>query len=216
MPTITLYGMPASVYLRAVRLVLEEKGLAYALEPVDPFAPAGLPDGYRALQPFGKVPALDWDGFRLFESDAIARFIEAEVPRPALIPADARPAARMTQMMRIADNEVYPAMVWGVFVETVRQPARGLPPDAATVAAALERSERALGVLAGLAAPDAPFLLGGTPTLADTLLLPMVTYFAMAGEGRAMLGRHRRIADWLAEMHARPSVRATRSPLEDE
>src|SRR5215470_13865149 len=38
-----VYGAPYSVYVRAVRLTLEEKRVAYDLVPVDVFAPGGPP-----------------------------------------------------------------------------------------------------------------------------------------------------------------------------
>jgi len=42
----------------------------------------------------------------------------------------------------------------------------------------------------------------------------MFIYFRMAPEGAAMIARYPRIATWLDAMLARPSVAATRSPLE--
>ena len=42
--TVTVYGAPYSVYVRIVRLALEEKGVAYRLEEVDIFADGGPPD----------------------------------------------------------------------------------------------------------------------------------------------------------------------------
>ena len=68
---IVLYGAAYSVYVRAVRLALEEKGLAYRLEEIDIFAPEKVPSGYAARHPFGKIPAFEHDGLALYESDAI-------------------------------------------------------------------------------------------------------------------------------------------------
>ena len=60
----TLYGAPYSVYVRAVRLALAEKGVTYELVPVDIFA-AEVPGWYRALHPFGRIPAFAHDGLQL-------------------------------------------------------------------------------------------------------------------------------------------------------
>ncbi|MFZ6765015.1 glutathione S-transferase N-terminal domain-containing protein [Pseudoroseomonas sp. WGS1072] len=49
-----LYGASYSVYVRAVRLTLAEKGVPYTLVPVDVFAPGGPPAEYLARQPFGR------------------------------------------------------------------------------------------------------------------------------------------------------------------
>jgi glutathione S-transferase len=42
----------------------------------------------------------------------------------------------------------------------------------------------------------------------------MLTYFRMAAEGAALMARHPGLSAWLEQMTARPSVTATRSPLE--
>ena len=109
--SIEVFGFAASVYVRSVRLALEEKRLPYALRELDPFQPGGPPDWYRALHPFGKIPALRDAGFELFESDAILRYLEAAYHDPPLTPPDPRGVARMTQVMRIMDAYGYPAMV---------------------------------------------------------------------------------------------------------
>ena len=51
-----LFGEPYSVYVRAVRLALEEKNVAYELVPVDIFKPGGPPPEHYARHPFGKIP----------------------------------------------------------------------------------------------------------------------------------------------------------------
>ena len=104
-----LYGRPFSVYVRTVRLCLEEKSLAYELVPVDPFDPAGLPDWYADLHPFGKIPAFEDGDVRLYESDAIQRYLEARYPEPPLLPTEPAALARAVQAMRIMDSYAYPA-----------------------------------------------------------------------------------------------------------
>jgi hypothetical protein len=58
-----LFGEPYSVYVRAVRLALEEKNGAYELVPVDIFKPGGPPPEHYARHPFGKIPAFEHAGF---------------------------------------------------------------------------------------------------------------------------------------------------------
>ncbi len=64
-----VFGAPYSVYLRAVRLALEEKGVPYRLEEIDIFADGGPPKDYLARHPFGRIPAFEHDGFRLYETN---------------------------------------------------------------------------------------------------------------------------------------------------
>lgn len=205
-----LYGFAPSVYVRSVRLALEEKGLAYTLHEVDPFQPGGPPDWYRALHPFGKIPAFCDGAVELFESDAILRYLEAAYPGHPLTPADPVGIARMTQIMRIIDGYAYPAMIWTVFIVQVRGQERGRM----AFEDGLAQSRLVLQVLDRLMPAGASFLAGEAPTLADTHALPMLIYFAEAPAGREMLGEFPRIAGWLERMRARPSTAATRSPLE--
>ena len=90
MPNPTLYGAAYSVYVRAVRMALAEKGVAYTLVPVDVFAPGGPSAEYLARQPFGKIPAFEHDGFRLYEAGAITRYVDEAFDGPPLQPADRR------------------------------------------------------------------------------------------------------------------------------
>jgi glutathione S-transferase len=69
-----VYGAAYSVYVRAVRLVLAEKRVAYRLVEVDIF---GAPDAaHLRRHPFGKIPAFEHDGFTLYETSAIARYVD--------------------------------------------------------------------------------------------------------------------------------------------
>jgi glutathione S-transferase len=208
-----LYGAAYSVYVRAVRLVLAEKGVPYRLVEVDVFAPGGPPAEHRLRHPFGRIPAFEHDGFALYESGAINRYVDEAFAGPPLQPAGAKPRARMNQVLGILDSYAYPALVWDIFVERVRAPRNGRPADEARIAAALPRAETCLAALAAIKG-EQPFLAGAALSLADLHAAPIFAYFTMTPEGRAMLGRHGGIARWWAAIAARPSMVATRSPFE--
>ena len=213
MPRPILFGAAYSVYVRAVRLVLHEKSVGYDHVNVDVFGIGGAPPEYRARHPFGRIPALEHDGFRLYESGAIERYIDAVFPGPALQPDDPCAQARMNQTLSILDSYCYRILVWDIFVERVRKPAMGRPPDEVRIAAALPRAETCLHALAEISG-NGPFLAGPALTLADLHAAPMFVYFRMAAEGGGMIARHPCIAAWLEAMMARQSVAATCSPLE--
>ncbi|WPZ33758.1 glutathione S-transferase family protein [Thalassobaculum sp. OXR-137] len=199
-----LYGCPFSVYVRTVRLCLEEKGLDYELVPVDPFDPAGLPDWYGDLHPFGKIPAFEDGDVRLYESDAIQRYLEARYPEPPLLPTEPGALARAVQAMRIMDSYAYPAMVWTIFVSEARDVETGwMPRDKALDVSrkVLAELERWLG--------DGPYLAGAALTLADTHFLPALDLFCLTAVGREMMDAHPRVRDWCERLRARPSAIAT-------
>jgi glutathione S-transferase len=88
-----LFGAAYSVYVRTVRLALAERCVPYRLVEIDIFAPEGPPADYAARHPFNRIPAFEHDGFRLYETGAIARYVDEAFPGPSLVPDDVR--ARM-------------------------------------------------------------------------------------------------------------------------
>ncbi len=205
----TLYGFRRSVYVRIVRLALAEKRAAYDLVEIDPFVPGGVPADYLARQPFGRIPALEHDGFKLYETGAIARYVDEAFAGVTLQPKAARDRARMNQAISILDSYAYRPLVWDIFV------ARSRPnPDEVAIAAAATRADTCLAALVDVMG-GGPFLAGPELTLADLHAAPMVAYVRRTPEGEALLKRHKAIARWWQAMDARPSMAATRFPVEE-
>jgi glutathione S-transferase len=209
-----VFGAAYSVYVRIVRLTLAEKAVAYELIEVDVFAPDGPPRDYVAHHhPFGRIPAFEHDGLRLYETAAIARYVDEGFPGPALQPTAPRHRARMNQIISICDNYAYRTLVWDLFVERVRAPVQGRAPDEARIAAALPRAETCLDALVELMA-DGPYLAGPQLTLADLHAAPMFLYARLAAEAAALLRERPALEAWLDRLDERPSIAATRSPFE--
>ncbi|TPJ77115.1 glutathione S-transferase family protein [Mesorhizobium sp. B2-6-2] len=200
----TLYGADYSVYVRIARMALGEKGVDYELVPLDIFAAAGIPAWYLEHHPFGRIPAFEHDGFRLFETGAITRYVDEAFDGPALQPADARGRARTVQISGMLDAYGYRAMVWDVAVERLEK----VPPDEALIAAGLGQAENVLKVLTSLKAKG-PWLLGEQLTLADLHAAPIIAYFLKVEEGRDLLARFADIRDWYARIAGRPSFART-------
>jgi glutathione S-transferase len=205
--TLVLHGYRYSVYNRIARLVLAEKGVDYERVEVNPFAP-DIPAAYLALQPFGRVPTLVHDGFALYETAAITRYIDRAFAGPALQPGAPQTLARMDQIIGVVDAYAYWPLVRQVFSHRVFRPRLGQPGDEAEIAAGVAASAKVLAALESLAAP-APFLTGPTVSLADFHLGAMVAYFTQAAEGEALLGRHPRLAAWWHSFRQRRSVATT-------
>ncbi len=215
MSRLVVYGESYSVYVRIVRLVLEEKGADYLLEPIDIFAEEGVPAGYLKRHPFGKIPAIEHDGFRLYETVAIAQYIDEVLPGPALMPEDPRARARMRQIIAILDSYGYRPFVWDIFVERVRKPQEGAVSDEAVIAQGCVDARTCLKALADLRG-EGDLFLGDRPGLADCHAYPMLRYMQLAPEGSALLEEAGWPLRFLEAMDRRPSVAATRSPLEPQ
>src|SRR6185295_11018722 len=213
MSALDLYGLERSVYTRIARLALEEKGVPYVLHDVEIFGPSGVPPEHLARHPFGRIPALAHDGFVLYETGAITRYVDEAFAGPPLQPHEPARRARMNQLIGVFDAYGYRPMVWGVYVERVGQPQRGRTPNEAVIAAALRDAQRCLEAALALRS-GTPWLLGSEPTLADLHAYPMLRVLSLAPEGAALLQRHPSLQRWLELMQQRPSVQRTRSSRE--
>jgi glutathione S-transferase len=207
---VVLYGADYSVYARIAHLALHEKGVDHRIEPIDIFK--GAPPGYLQLHPFGKIPVLEHDGFRLYETAAIARYVDEAFPGPALQPDDPRARARMVQIIGILDAYAYRPMIWDIVVERTMAPREGRAADEAKIAAAIPVAEKTLAALSELT--TGPYLLGEQVTLADLHLAPIIAYFRLAPEGQRLLAAAPKIARWWEFIAERPTVQLTRYPLE--
>lgn len=203
--SLVLHGYYYSVYNRIARLTLAEKGVAYDWVEVNPFA--DTPPSYLALHPFGRVPTLVHDGFVLYETGAITRYIDRTFAGPALQPAMPRALARMDQLIGIIDSYGYWPMVRQVFSHRVFRTAAGRPVDEGEITRGLDGSAKVLAAVEALASE--PFLAGPTLSLADLHVGAMVAYFTLAPEGAAMLAKYPRLAAWWGRLSRRASVAAT-------
>jgi glutathione S-transferase len=207
---VTLFGAPYSVYTRSARLALIEKGVDYRLEMVDVHGPGGMPPEHLARQPFGKIPVLDHDGFTLYETGAILRYVDEVFPGPSLQPLDAWHRARMSQAISICDSYLYGHGVWGIFVERVAKPRRGVATDEPKLQASLPKAAACHAAFADLLG-DRDYLCGDALSLADLHAAPMLACLAMTDEGRSMMAAHANLAAWWQRMGVRDSLRETRA-----
>jgi glutathione S-transferase len=201
---VTVFGARYSVYVRAVLMALETKGVAYGLETVDIFSPATDIDAYRKLHPFLKIPAFRHGDFVLYEAAAINRYVDEAFMGPALQPAASENRARMAQIMSMTDAYAYRPLVWDVYVERVANPSEGKPTDESLIRAALPKARTYLQALHYLMGRQA-FLADETPTLADFHAAPVFGYFLEAPEGRQLTVEFPRITQWWERISATPA-----------
>lgn len=109
-PTYTLYWSPGMASL-APLAVLEEVGAPYALVKVDTAKGEHRAPAYRAVHPYGKVPALMLpDGRPLFESAAISLHLAEAYPQCGLVPESRNhDRARLYQWLFFLADTIYPS-----------------------------------------------------------------------------------------------------------
>ncbi|KAG6832665.1 hypothetical protein H0H87_000847 [Tephrocybe sp. NHM501043] len=129
-----LYAFPLSTNSRRVATVLIEKKVPFELIAIDRAAKEHKSAGYLEKQPFGQAPYIDDDGFILFESRAIGRYIATKYADQGtkLIPTDLKELALFEQAASIEFSNFDPS-VTTIFFENVVKPRTGLTPDKAAV-----------------------------------------------------------------------------------
>src|SRR5712671_1123284 len=88
-----VYGPAISTYVWSARLAVAEKGVTHELVDV-PFG-AHREEPHLSRQPFAKVPGFEHDGFALYETQAIMRYVDERFPGTPLQPEDVHAWSRM-------------------------------------------------------------------------------------------------------------------------
>lgn len=168
----TVYG---SIQSRAFRVVwaLEEIGEPYELVPAKPQSPEA-----RAVNPSGKVPVLKVGDVNLFESNAIAEFVDETVGTPL------HPPDPIKRAQNRAWTDFVPAFSSGLsatyYAKTPGEQAEGFE----KARAVLTKLEEAIAKGRG---NDGPYFNGPDLCLVDASYAPFFQRF-MAVEGRTKTG----------------------------
>ena len=178
MAKITLWGFSNSTYVRSVRMLLAEKGVGdYEQVPVNVLAGEPKQPEHLKRHPFGKVPVVDVDGFRVIETPAILRYLDAVLPGKTLVPSEPKAGARSDMTISIIDSYGYGALLGGVV-------AYHLFPDfvggknEAMHHQGLETGKLTVNEIMKLKGNDT-FIAGSEASIADFYLAPIFAYVTM-------------------------------------
>lgn len=197
-----LYGSSLSPFVRKVLAFAAEKGIELDVHPV---GPGDQNPDFRAVSPFGKMPALADGDYCLADSSAIIHYLEARHPEPALIPADPQLRGRTIWFDEFADTVLAGCGAKMFFNRVVAPRFLNRPGNLATA----EKPERdelppILDYLETVVPGDDGYLVGDKLTLAD---IAVVSPFANLGHLDCDLdrGRHARTCAYMERILARPS-----------
>jgi len=196
MADLKIYGVPPSSFTRTVRLACHEKGIDYELVPT-------FPGQLGKLNPFQKIPAIAHGDLTLYESTAILRYLDRTFAGPGLWPQDSRQAALCDQFVgAVCDSLVNSALRYLAnhfgFLPVPQEMADKYLAKAREVVPVFDRQ---LG--------QGRYLVGDSATAADLFLAPIAFNFPAVPGLREIGEASPNIARWMAEMAARPSMKAT-------
>jgi glutathione S-transferase len=197
---IKLHYHPLSTYSRRVLLAFAEKQIPHELVVVDMAAKRHREQPYLTLNPYGRVPTLEEDGFVLFESAAILNYLEATQPSP-LVPADARSRALVDMHIKLCDLQ------FTRHAGTIVFPKRFLPKEKwnlAVIAEAKAEIEKHLAIIDKQLAGKT-YLVAEQFSLADLCYTPFLEFLPLME-----IEPPSNVAAWSERLLARPSAAATR------
>jgi|HubBroStandDraft_2_1064218.scaffolds.fasta_scaffold515757_2 glutathione S-transferase len=200
-----LFGHPVSTCTRKVLTTLHEKGQNADFVVVDIMKGEQKNPDHLARQPFGQIPAIDDDGFVLYESRAIIRYVDETMGGPKLTPSDPKGRALMEQWMSVEASNFTPYAM-KVIYQRYFHAFRGLPCDEAIVKEGSEAAGKAVDVMDRQLAKTR-FLTGAQFTLADICFMPYVEYLFASRAGEIIESR-KNAARWWNEVSTRPSWKA--------
>ena len=188
--------------------VADENGVSYELAPMVYQSPEHL-----KLHPFGKMPVMQHLDFFLYETAAIAHYIDKRFDGPPLQPTDPAGQASVIRWISIVNAYVFPTMNRFMKERLVR-PAMGIEPDRAFIESAEQPLKTQMRPI-DEAVSESDFLAGDAITIADSFLLPHLLFFGRTSEGAALLSKSHAASAWLARMKARPSFQGGMSRTYD-
>ena len=206
MSEVIVFGMPQSGYVRAVRLACEEKGAVHVVEPMSPEQM-----GQSGRHPFARMPAMEHDGVRLFESSAILRYIDRTFEGPAFEPADPQQALLSVQWESAIHDYLIPTLGRRYILQYLFPKGPDGQPDRAVIDAALVDARRYLAAVSEALEPG-PFFFGAQPSIPDLLLVPTLAYLEAMPEGPELLAAAPPLRRLLEAMKGRGSFQRTVPP----
>lgn len=193
-----IYGSLGSTCTRRVLTVFAEKGANYELVPIDLSKGEHKQPAHYQRQPFGVIPVLeDDDGFRLYESRAIMRYLDLRLPGIELTPKNMQQHGLMAQWISVeASYFSSPSL------RILKQLLWSNQPDNTVVAEAQKEVQRVLAVLEPVLKSN-PYLAGETFSLADITYMP---YFDYLLKVKAIdLNTYPAVQTWWERISQRPS-----------
>lgn len=194
---VKLYGNPFSTCTRKVLTTLAETKTPYEFIVVDFAKGEHKQQPHLSRQPFGQVPAIDDDGFALYESRAICRYL-SEKADSALTPRNPQQRAKMEQWLSVETSNFTPHAMKFIYNYVFKR-----QQEPAVLENANASLDSCLKVLSETLSNSAYFV-GDQFTLADIAFMPYVEY-VMGTPAAETLKKHPAFVAWWSRVSERPS-----------
>lgn len=194
-----IYGHPMSTCTRKVLTSLVETNTPYELVTLDFAKGEHKQQPHLSRQPFGRVPTLDDDGFTMYESRAMCRYINDKAGGK-LVPSDIRARAVMEQWISIESSYFSGPVMKFVFQHMFQR-----QQEPAVLETAQKELDVALPVMDAHLSKQSYFA-GSDFSIADISFMPYVEY-GMVTPVKDSFAKYASFMAWWNRVSERPSWR---------
>ncbi len=206
MSSVEIIGGALSTFTRAVRVVCEEKDIAYDHKPARPREAE-----VAAIHPFGKIPVMRHGDFELCESKAIATYLDLAFPGPRVFPTEPRHAALTEQWVSLVNTRIDGTMIRTYLFAYLFPKTEDAKPDRKAIDAVAPALADEIGLI-DRAVAKGGYLAGDYFTYADINLIPILYYVRQFPEGGAAMAAGKALRSYYDRLTARHSFKKTTPP----
>lgn len=211
---VKIYGAIISTCCQRVVTVCKELNIPYEIVPINFDKGEHKSPEYLEKQPFGQVPyMIDDDGFTLYESRAIARYLAEKYAPGKLTPTEPKGAGRFNQAASVEVSNFDPSAASIVF-EIVFKPMWKLTADQGVVAEKTKALEGKLAVYEVILSKQ-KYVAGNELTAVDLFHLPYGHLVSSCGVNLADPSRPN-VKRWWEEVSSRPSWQEVQKEVKEE
>jgi len=176
---ITLFGSPASVFVRKPRILLEEKKVKFIIDPINLYQ--YISDEFKRASPLNKIPAFQDGSFTLADSSAICAYIDRKYPIPKFYPDSPEEYGKVLWFEEYADTVLFQTIA-PCYYQTVLVPLyHDREPDQSAIDHALNYKLPPVAGYLESQLINREFFVGEKFTIADVAVVSMFLNMYLSG-----------------------------------
>lgn len=176
---LTIYGSPTSVFVRKPRILLQEKGIGFVIDPINLYE--YINDSFIEASPLKKIPALRDGDFTLADSSAICAYINKKYPHPNFYPNDPEEFGKALWFEEYADTVLFQAIAPCYYQMVLVPLYHHRQPDKDSIHLSLSKQFPQVATYLENQLSNKEFLVGEQFTIADVAVVSMFLNMYFSG-----------------------------------
>ena len=201
---IKLYGYLKATCTMRVLILLEELKLPYQLHKIDLLQREQKDPEYIKIQPFGKVPALDDNGFIIFESRCIIKYLSKKYDKNSIMNGTNFEEETLIDNWLEVEGQNFNPPIASIVFEKVFKKMLGFDTDSYAVVRGLQQLHQVLDVYEKILS-QREYIAGENFTLADISHMPYSYFLYEVADLKEPFEIHPNVFKWYKKIIGRDS-----------